>query len=76
MLETILMRRIKKVLSEGSNTDTVFFQFFSLMGQREDWNATISGPSLARQRNAFEMVFRWRADNGPPLNAALVALWF
>ena len=25
------------------------------------------GPSLARQRNAIEMVFRWRADDGPIL---------
>ena len=25
------------------------------------------GPSLARQRNALEMAFRWRADDGPLL---------
>ena len=24
------------------------------------------GPSLARQRNATKMAFRWRADNDPP----------
>ena len=27
-------------------------------------------------RPAIEMAFRWRADNGPPLNARLVALCF
>ena len=46
------------------------------MGWREDRNATKRGPSSARQRNAIEMAFRWRADNGPPLNARLVALCF
>ena len=33
---------------------------------RED---PISGPSLARPRNAILMAFRWRADDGPTLNA-------
>ena len=46
------------------------------MGWREDRNATKSGPSSARQQNAIEMAFRWRADNGPQLNAGLVALYF
>ena len=40
---------------------------------REDPNTTKSGPSSARQRNAIEMAFRWRADNGQTLNAGLVA---
>ena len=39
-----------------------------------DPNTTISGPSTARQRNAIYMTFHWRADNGPTLNAGLVAL--
>ena len=39
---------------------------------REDQNTTIEGPSSARQRNTF----RWRADNGPTLNAGLVACDF
>ena len=39
---------------------------------REDQNTTIGGPSSARQRNAF----CWRADNGPTLNAGLVACDF
>ena len=32
-----------------------------------------SGPSLARQRNAITMAFRWRADDGPTLNAGRAA---
>ena len=39
-----------------------------------DPNTIISGPSTARQRNAIKMAFLWRADNGPTLNAGLVAL--
>ena len=41
---------------------------------REDPNTTIIRPSLARQRNAILMAFRWRADIGPTLNVDLVAL--
>ena len=33
-----------------------------------------SGQLSACQRNALEMVFRWRADNDPPLNADLATL--
>ena len=36
-------------------------------GSEEDRNATKNGPPSAHQRNAI-------VDNGPPLNAALVAL--
>ena len=46
------------------------------MGWREDRNATKSGTLSARHQNAIPMAFRWRADNGPPLNAGLVALRF
>ena len=46
------------------------------MGWRENRNAIKSGPSSARQPNVIEMTFRWRNDNGPPLNAGLVALYF
>ena len=56
----------------GANL-TVFFCLF-IDERRKDPNTTISGPSTARQRNAIEMVFRWRADDGPTLNAGLVAL--
>ena len=53
------------------------FDYFFLVDEgREDPNTTISGPSLARQRNAILMAFRWRADDGPTLNAGFVALWF
>ena len=38
---------------------------------REDPNTNISGPSPARQRNAIQMAFRWRADDGPLLNAGM-----
>ena len=40
---------------------------------REDRNATKNGPPSTHQRNAIEMAFCWRVDNGPPLNAGLVA---
>ena len=43
---------------------------------KEDPKTTISGSSFARQQNAIEMMSRWRADDGPTLNAGLVALWF
>ena len=52
------------------------FLLFLFAEGREDPKNTIpvSGPSLARQRNAIEMMFRWPADDGPTLNAGLVAL--
>ena len=54
--------RIQNILSEGV--------------ERKDPNATKNGPLSAHQRNAIEMAFCWRVDNGPPLNAGLFALWF
>ena len=75
------MRGSRKFVKGGPRLTTFFFFFFfffggggGLMGWREDLNATENGPSSARQRNAIEMAFRWRADKGPPLNAGLVAL--
>ena len=44
--------------------------FYIVDERREDPNTIISGPSSARQRNAFH----WRANDGPTLNAGLVAL--
>ena len=41
---------------------------------REDPNTNISGPSSAQLQNAILMAFRWRADDGPTLNAGLAAL--
>ena len=40
----------------------------------EDPNTTISGLSMACQRNAILLAFRWCADDGQTLNASLVAL--
>ena len=60
----------------GSKRDNVLFfvlLFFS-SGRREDPNTTICGLTSARKRNAIKMVFRWRTDDGPTLNAGLVAL--
>ena len=54
--------RIQNILSEGV--------------VREDGNATKNGRPSTHQRNAIEMAFSWRVDNGPPLNAGLVALLF
>ena len=56
----------------GSNFDI----FFVVDEGWEDPNTTLSGPSSTRQRNAIEMAFRWRADDGPTLNAGLVASRF
>ena len=64
------MRRSRKFNQRGSNFD-VFFLFDE---GRKDPNTTISGPSMASQRNAVQIVFRWQADDGPTLNAGLVAL--
>ena len=65
------MRGSRKFCQSGSNFDNVFF----LVDEgREDPNTTISGPSLARQRNAIYMAFRWQADDGPTFNAGLVSL--
>ena len=44
----------------GSNFDKYFKRRETIQA-----NTTISGPSSARQRNAIEMAFRRRADNGP-----------
>ena len=39
----------------------------------EDPITTLSEPSSAHQRNAIKMAFRWRADDGPTMNAGSVA---
>ena len=61
---------IQKVLSE----DNVVDFFFIFDEGRKDPNTTMSGRVSARQRNVIQMAFRWRADDGPTLNAVLVAL--
>ena len=72
--------RIQKVWPEGSNFDGVFVVvvvclFFVCVfdERREDQNNTKSGPSSACQRNANEMAFLRRADDGPTLNVGCVA---
>ena len=68
------MRGSTKFCQREFNTDNVIFLLFSRFLWREDRKATKSGQSSAHQRNAIAMAFRWRADNGPPFNAGLVAL--
>ena len=70
------MRGFRKFCQRVSNY--CFFSFFSFLVDegREDSKTTKSGPSSARQRNAIEMAFHWRADDGPTLNAGLEDLRF
>ena len=63
--------QIHKICQRGSKFDVVFFLFNE---GREDPNTTVSVPTTARQRNAINMSFGWGADDGPKLNAGLVAL--
>ena len=75
------MRGSKKFCQRRSSFDNVylfiFILFLCLVNEgREDPHTAISGPSSARRRNAVYMAFRWRADDGPTLNAGLIALWF
>ena len=49
---------------------------FSVDEGGEDPNTTKSGPSSAHQRKAILMEFGWWADDGPTLNADLMALSF
>ena len=51
-----------------------FFFWGVVDEERKGPSTIISGPSLACQRNAIKMAFRWRADDGPTLNAGLVDL--
>ena len=54
--------------------DPTLTTFFLLDEGREDPNTTLSGPSLARQGNVIKMAFRWRANDGPTLNADFAQL--
>ena len=56
----LYMRGSRKFCQRGSTFDTVFLADEG----KEDPNTTINGTSSARQRNAIEMAFRWRADDG------------
>ena len=57
----------------GAPTLTVLFVFDEL---REDPNTNINGLLSAQLRKAILMAFRWRANDGPTLNAGLAALRF
>ena len=48
--------------------------YFLVDWRTEDPKTALIGPASARQRNAIEMAFRWRADDGSTLNAGLVTL--
>ena len=50
--------------------ESTFDNDFSWLGGTDPYT-TISGPLSSRQRNAIEMVFRWRADVGPTLNTVI-----
>ena len=58
----------------GPTLISFFFLFFLVDEGRLDPNATKSGQSLARQRNAIKSVDLWRVDDDPTMNAGLVAL--
>ena len=62
------MRGSRKFCQSGPNLILLFDE--GIM----DPNTAINGPSSARQRNAIVMAFRWRADDGPTLNAGFVVL--
>ena len=59
----------RKLCQRGPNSDNVFLVDEEL----EDPYTTQSGPSSPRQRNLIKLVFCWRADGGPTMNAGLVA---
>ena len=64
------IRGSRKFCQRGTNnTDTFLFYYFSSRWDGERIESSV------RQRNAIEMAFRWRADNGQSLNAGLVALF-
>ena len=64
-----IMHGSRKFCQSGSKFDNVFF-FFLVDEGIEDPNITINGQSSAHQQNTI----RWWADDGPILNASLVAL--
>ena len=70
-LHDTIHARIQKVLSRGSNV--FFISFLQLMRGTKYYDkwAIIGLPAKCHQ-----MAFRWRADDGPTLNAGLVALGF
>ena len=64
------MRGSRKICQRGSNSDGLIYL---IRGERIKKHNK-RGQSSARQRNAIQMALQWRADDGPTLNAGLVAL--
>ena len=73
----------RKFRQRESNSDMFFFLFFVVVfflffvfcvsdDERGDQNNTKSGPISTHKRNAITVAFRWRAYDGPTLNAGLV----
>ena len=62
----IIMRESSKFCQRGSNFDNVFFSWWEEGGPKYHYKRTILGPPAKRLR----------ADDGPTLNAGLVALYF
>ena len=55
----------------GDPTLTTFFSLVREEGSKHHVKWAINGPPAKRH---LKMAFRWRADEGPTLNAELVAL--
>ena len=69
-----IMRGSRKFCRRGSKFDNIFFLFFAVGEGIEDPDTAIYWPSSARQQTPFKRCFAGWADDGPTLNAGLVAL--
>ena len=58
------MRGFRKFCQRGPNSDKFVFCLFCFFEGSDAPKTTISGQLSAYQRNAIEMAFRWRDDNG------------
>ena len=66
------MQRSRKFYQRGSNYD-VFWNFLFDEGREHPNTVTLKA---GQQWPASITLFRWRANDGPSLNAGLVALYF
>ena len=64
------MRGFRKFCLRVSNFDNVFFSLWREGESKYHYKWAIIGPPA----KCHLMAFRWRADDGPTLNAGLVAL--
>ena len=71
--DSLFMPGSREFCQRGGPTSTTFF-FFLFDEGREDPNTTISGAIIGPPAKRHLMAFLWRADDGPLLNADLVAL--